>query len=45
MLMQTQLRTVSANQTYSNAIPAPAPDRGAFGTMEAVGSQMKFGPN
>jgi CRP/FNR family nitrogen fixation transcriptional regulator len=45
MLMQTQLRTVSANRTYSNVIPCPAPARGAFGAMEAMGSQMKFGPN
>jgi CRP/FNR family transcriptional regulator, nitrogen fixation regulation protein len=45
MLMQTQLRTVSANQTRSNAIRRPAPGRGSFGTMEAMGTPMKFGPN
>jgi CRP-like cAMP-binding protein len=43
MLMQTQLRTVSANQSHTNAIPRPA--GGAFGAMEAMGSQMRFGPN
>jgi CRP/FNR family transcriptional regulator, nitrogen fixation regulation protein len=45
MLMQTQLRTVSANQLHSNMIPGPAPVRGGFGAMEAMGSQMRFGPN
>ena len=45
MLMQTQLRPVSPNQTCSNPILHSAPGRGAFGTMEAMGSQMKFGPN
>jgi CRP/FNR family transcriptional regulator, nitrogen fixation regulation protein len=43
MLMQTQLRTVSANQSHTNAIPCSA--GGAFGAMEAMGSQMRFGPN
>jgi CRP/FNR family transcriptional regulator, nitrogen fixation regulation protein len=43
MLMQTQLRTVSANQSHTNAIPSPA--GGGFGAMEAMGSQMRFGPN
>jgi CRP/FNR family transcriptional regulator, nitrogen fixation regulation protein len=45
MLMQTQIRTVSANQPHTNAIPRPAPVRGGFGAMEAMGSQMKFGSN
>ena len=45
MLMQTQLRTVSANQPHSNAIPPTAPVHGCFGGMEAMGSQMRFGPN
>ena len=45
MLMQTQLRTVSANQPHSNAIPPTAPVHGCFGAMEAMGSQMRFGPN
>ncbi len=45
MLMQTQLRTVSANQPHTNMIPRPAPVRGGFGAMEAMGSQMKFGSN
>jgi CRP/FNR family nitrogen fixation transcriptional regulator len=43
MLTQTQLRTVSANQSHPNTNPCPA--RGAFGAMEAMGSQMRFGPN
>jgi CRP/FNR family transcriptional regulator, nitrogen fixation regulation protein len=43
MLMQTQLRTVSANQSHRNTIPCAA--RGGFGAMEAMGSQMRFGPN
>ena len=43
MLMQTQLRTVSANQSHTNTIPRPA--RGSLGAMEAMGSQMRFGPN
>jgi CRP-like cAMP-binding protein len=43
MLMQTQLRTVSANQPHTNTIPCPA--GGGFGAMEAMGSQMRFGPN
>jgi CRP/FNR family transcriptional regulator, nitrogen fixation regulation protein len=41
MLMQTELRTVSVSR--KNAIPRPA--RGGFGAMEAMGSQMRFGPN
>jgi CRP/FNR family transcriptional regulator, nitrogen fixation regulation protein len=45
MLTQTQLRTVSASQTSSNPIPRPTPGRSAFGTMEAMGIQMKYGPN
>src|SRR5260370_38426593 len=45
MLMQTQIRTASANQPHANAIPRPAPGRGGFGAMEAMGSQMRFGPN
>jgi CRP/FNR family transcriptional regulator, nitrogen fixation regulation protein len=43
MLMQTQLRTVSANQSHRNTIPCAA--HGGFGAMEAMGSQMRFGPN
>ena len=43
MLTQTQLRTVSANRPHTNTIPRPA--GGGFGAMEAMGSQMKFGPN
>jgi CRP/FNR family transcriptional regulator, nitrogen fixation regulation protein len=43
MLMHTQLRTVSADQPPTT--PRPAPNRGSFGTMEAMGSQMRFGPN
>jgi CRP/FNR family transcriptional regulator, nitrogen fixation regulation protein len=43
MLIQTQLRTVSANQSHTNTIPCPA--RGGFGAIEAMGSQMRFGPN
>jgi CRP/FNR family transcriptional regulator, nitrogen fixation regulation protein len=45
MLMQTQLRTVSANHSHTNTIPRPAPIRGSFGAMETMGSQMRFGPN
>jgi CRP/FNR family transcriptional regulator, nitrogen fixation regulation protein len=45
MLMQTQLRTVSANQPHTNTMPHPAPVRGGFGAMEVMGSQMRFGPN
>jgi CRP/FNR family transcriptional regulator, nitrogen fixation regulation protein len=45
MLIQTQLRTVSANQPHTNTIPRPALVRGGFGAMEAMGSQMKFGSN
>jgi CRP/FNR family transcriptional regulator, nitrogen fixation regulation protein len=45
MLMQTQLRTVSANQLHSNMIPRPAPVPGGFGAMEAMGSQVRFGPH
>jgi CRP/FNR family transcriptional regulator, nitrogen fixation regulation protein len=43
MLTQTQLRTASANQPHRNTIPCPA--RGGFGAMEAMGTQMSFGPN
>jgi len=45
MLMQTQLRAVSANPSHTNAIPRPAPVRGGFGAIEAMGSQVRFGPN
>jgi CRP/FNR family transcriptional regulator, nitrogen fixation regulation protein len=45
MLMQTQIRAISANQPHTNTIPRPAPVRGGFGAMEAMGSQMKFGSN
>jgi CRP/FNR family nitrogen fixation transcriptional regulator len=45
MLMQTQLRTVSNNQPYTNTFPRTAPVRGSFGAMEAMGSQMRFGPD
>jgi len=45
MLMQTQLRTVSANQSHTNTIPRSAPLHGGFGAMEAMGSHMRFGPN
>jgi CRP/FNR family nitrogen fixation transcriptional regulator len=45
MLMQTQLRTASANQPHTNAIPRPTPVRSGFGAMEAIGSQMRFSPN
>lgn len=41
MLMQTQLRSFSVS--HKNAIPCPT--RGGFGVMEAMGSQMRFGPN
>ncbi len=36
MLMQTQLRTVSGDQSHTNAIPRTAPVRGGFGAMEAM---------
>lgn len=45
MLMQTQLRTVSADRSQTNAIPRLAPVRGSFGAMEAMGSQMRFASN
>jgi CRP-like cAMP-binding protein len=45
MLMQTQLRNVSANRSQTNAIPRLAPVRGSFGAMEALGSQMRFVSN
>ena len=45
MLMQSQLRTVSANQSHTNTILRPAPVRGEFGAIEAMGSQMRFVPN
>jgi CRP/FNR family transcriptional regulator, nitrogen fixation regulation protein len=45
MSMQAQLRTVCANQPYTNTIPRPTPVRDGFGPMEAMGSQMKFGSN
>jgi CRP-like cAMP-binding protein len=44
MLMQTELRTVAVNHSHTNAA-RPAPVRGGIGAMEAMGSQMKFGPN
>jgi CRP/FNR family transcriptional regulator, nitrogen fixation regulation protein len=43
MFMQTQLRTVSANQPH--VMPHPAPVSGGFRAMEVMGSQMKFGPD
>jgi CRP/FNR family transcriptional regulator, nitrogen fixation regulation protein len=45
MLTQTQLRTVSSDQSHTHTIPRTAPARGGFGAMEAMGSQMKFGRN
>jgi CRP/FNR family transcriptional regulator, nitrogen fixation regulation protein len=45
MLMQTQLRTVSADQSQTNAMPRLAPVPGSFGAMEAMGSQMRFASN
>jgi CRP-like cAMP-binding protein len=45
MLMQTQPRTVSANQPHANTTHRPAPTHGGFGAMEAMGSQMRFGSN
>jgi CRP-like cAMP-binding protein len=45
MLMQTQLRTVSASQPHTNPMPHSAPVRGGFGAMEVMGSPMRFGPN
>jgi CRP/FNR family transcriptional regulator, nitrogen fixation regulation protein len=45
MLTQTQLRTVSANQSHKNNVPHPAPVGGGFGIMEVMGSQMRFHPN
>jgi CRP/FNR family transcriptional regulator, nitrogen fixation regulation protein len=39
MLIQTQLR----NQSHTNTIPCAS--RGGFGVIEAMGSQMRFGPN
>jgi CRP/FNR family transcriptional regulator, nitrogen fixation regulation protein len=45
MLMQTHLRTVSAYQPHSRTIPRPAPVRGSFGAIEAMGSPMRFDPN
>jgi CRP/FNR family transcriptional regulator, nitrogen fixation regulation protein len=45
MMMQTQLRTGSANQARTNTMPRPAPVTGSFGAMELMGSQMRFGPN
>lgn len=45
MLMQTELRTVSTYHSHTNTVARPAPLGGSFGAMEAMGSQMKFGPN
>jgi CRP/FNR family transcriptional regulator, nitrogen fixation regulation protein len=45
MLMQTELRPVSARHSQTNTVARPLPSRATFGTMEAMGSQMKFGPN
>lgn len=45
MLMQSQLRSISANQPQTSTMPHPAPVRGGFDAMEVMGSQMRFGPN
>ena len=45
MLMQTQLRNFPASQPHTSTGPRPAPIGGSFGAMEAMGSQMRFGPN
>jgi CRP/FNR family transcriptional regulator, nitrogen fixation regulation protein len=45
MLMQTQLRAVSASRPHTNPMPHPAPVRAGFGAMEVMGSLMRFGPN
>jgi CRP-like cAMP-binding protein len=42
-MLTQELRTVPAG--HANAIPRSAPGRGGIGAMEAMGSQMKFGPN
>ncbi|SRR5579871_2657266 len=33
------------NQSYMSAMPRPVLARGGLGTMDVMGSQMKFGPN
>jgi CRP/FNR family transcriptional regulator, nitrogen fixation regulation protein len=45
MLMQTQVRTISNNRSHTDTIARTAPSRSGFGAMEAMGSQMRFGPN
>jgi CRP/FNR family transcriptional regulator, nitrogen fixation regulation protein len=45
MLMHTELRTVPVNHAHPRAVAHSAPLRGGIGAMEAMGSQMKFGPN
>ena len=43
MLIQTQLRTVPTKGSRTDTIPCPA--RSGLGAIEAMGSQMRFGPN
>jgi CRP/FNR family transcriptional regulator, nitrogen fixation regulation protein len=45
MLTQTELRTIPVNHSHTRAVAHTAPSRGGIGAMEAMGSQMKFGPN
>jgi CRP/FNR family transcriptional regulator, nitrogen fixation regulation protein len=45
MVMQTQLRAVSAGQSEANAIPRLAPVRRSFVAMEASGIEMRFASN
>ncbi len=45
MLTQTELRPVSAHRSHTNTVAHTLPPSATFGTMETMGSQMKFGPN
>jgi CRP/FNR family transcriptional regulator, nitrogen fixation regulation protein len=44
MLTQTEHRTVPINQAHTS-VTRSVPVRGGIGAMEAMGSQMNFGPN
>lgn len=45
MLMHTELPAAAINRARTNTVAHPVPVSGTIAALEAMGSQMKFGPN